>query len=251
MQLLLKEIEGTMLQILYVLTYETPMCVQAAQAEKSAQTAQYTAAAGPQLEQDEGDDLDPNQYHERRLRALETAKAAGRNPYPHKFQISMLIPEYVAKYANIEAGSRSDQQRESLAGAACCLLSSKPPLHLCLWQQVSEKACTAAAARAACTSHVTVPEGICPHPQGMRSAFWVMHRREGRLAEHGLAAERRWLPGRPVLWFFYVSSAQAPMSLHGQKSNIAIYNEEKSDSRTMSWCRPSIQQEGAGQAGVL
>jgi lysyl-tRNA synthetase class 2 len=96
--------------------------MQAAQAEKSAQTARSTAAAGPQLEQDEGDDLDPNQYHERRLRALESAKAAGRNPYPHKFQISMLIPEYVAKYLDIKAGSRLDQQRESLAGA-CCPLS--------------------------------------------------------------------------------------------------------------------------------
>ena len=41
--------------------------VQAEDAEK-AKSAPTKAAAGPQLEQDEGDDLDPSQYHERRLR---------------------------------------------------------------------------------------------------------------------------------------------------------------------------------------
>lgn len=144
-----------MLQILYLLTYNTSICVQAAQAEKSAQTAQNTAAAGPQLEQDEGDDLDPNQYHERRLRALETAKAAGRNPYPHKFQISMLIPEYVAKYVDIEAGSRLDQQRESLAGAACCSQESLLCPYAFGSYRLRRHACCSS--RAACTSHVTRP----------------------------------------------------------------------------------------------
>ena len=41
--------------------------VQAEDAEK-AKSAPAKAAAGPQLEQEEGDDLDPSQYHERRLR---------------------------------------------------------------------------------------------------------------------------------------------------------------------------------------
>ena len=179
-QLSLKQIEGTMLQILYVLTYISPICVQAAQAEKSAQTAQNTAAAGPQLEHDEGDDLDPNQYHERRLRALEIAKAAGRNPYPHKFQISMLIPEYVAKYVDIEAGSRLDQQRESLAGAACCLLSRKPPLPLCIWQLLSEKA---RMLQLPCCMHIPCDKAIRNMPSFAYHALCLLgHAQTGREA---------------------------------------------------------------------
>ncbi|CAL5227144.1 g10056 [Coccomyxa viridis] len=88
----------------------------AAEAEKKAAAAQAKAADGPQLEHDDEDDLDPNQYHERRLRALETARASGRNPYPHKFHLTMYIPEYVAKYKGLEPGTKQDQTRESLAG---------------------------------------------------------------------------------------------------------------------------------------
>ena len=90
--------------------------MQAVEAEKKAQAAQNKAADGPQLEADEADDLDPNQYHERRLRALETTRAGGRKPYPHKFKLTMYIPAYVAKYKDIEAGTRQEGQRESLAG---------------------------------------------------------------------------------------------------------------------------------------
>ena len=90
--------------------------MQAVEAEKKAQAAQNKAADGPQLEADEADDLDPNQYHERRLRALETTRASGRNPYPHKFKLTMYIPAYVAKYKDIEAGTRQEGQRDSLAG---------------------------------------------------------------------------------------------------------------------------------------
>ena len=60
--------------------------------------------------------MDPNQYHEMRLRALETARASGRNPYPHKFQLTMSLPEYVAKYKELEAGTKQEQPKESLAG---------------------------------------------------------------------------------------------------------------------------------------
>ena len=93
-------------------------CMQAAEAEKKAAAAQTKAADGPQLEHDEGDDLDPNQYHERRLRALETARTSGRNPYPHKFHLTMYIPEYVAKYKDLEPGTKQEQAQESLAGDA-------------------------------------------------------------------------------------------------------------------------------------
>lgn len=110
--------------------------MQAAEAEKKAQAAQNKTADGPQLEADEGNDLDPNQYHERRLRALETTRASGRNPYPHKFKLTMYIPAYVAKYKDIEAGTRQEGQSESLAGdykfsdIPTLLLHAQQMLHL-------------------------------------------------------------------------------------------------------------------------
>ena len=91
-------------------------CMQAAEAEKKAAAAQTKAADGPQLEHGEGDDLDPNQYHEMRLRAIETARSSGRNPYPHKFHLTMYLPEYVAKYKDLEPGIKQEQAQESLAG---------------------------------------------------------------------------------------------------------------------------------------
>lgn len=95
--------------------------VQAKEAEKRAEAAKNKAADGPQLVNDDADDLDPNQYYERRVRTLAATKASGRNPYPHKFQISMYLPEYVAKYKDVEAGSHLTEETVSVAGASSIL----------------------------------------------------------------------------------------------------------------------------------
>ena len=60
--------------------------VQAEDADK-AKSAPTRAAAGPQLEQDEGDDLDPSQYHERRLRC------AGTYIVQHIFLSAIVAPK--------------------------------------------------------------------------------------------------------------------------------------------------------------
>lgn len=97
---------------------------QAAEAAKKAEAAKAKAADGPQLEDDDADDLDPNQYYERRVRGVASAKAAGRYPYPHKFHISTYLPEYVAKYKDLEPGAKLTEDRVSVAGAA--FLFSQP-----------------------------------------------------------------------------------------------------------------------------
>ncbi len=94
--------------------------MQALEADKKAEAAKNKAADGPQLVNDDADDLDPNQYYERRVRTLAAAKASGRNPYPHKFQISMYLPEYVAKYKDLEPGSHQTEEVVSVAGAIFC-----------------------------------------------------------------------------------------------------------------------------------
>lgn len=91
--------------------------MQAAEAAKKVEAAKSKAADGPQLENHDDDDLDPNQYYERRVRTLATIKANGRNPYPHKFQITMYLPEYVAKYKDLAPGSHLTEETVSVAGA--------------------------------------------------------------------------------------------------------------------------------------
>ena len=91
---------------------------QAAQQAKKAEEAKEkpAAASGPQLE-DDADDLDPNQYYERRLRGLAAIKAAGGNPYPHKWHVSTYLPQFVAKFGGLETGARLEET-VSIAGGA-------------------------------------------------------------------------------------------------------------------------------------
>ena len=110
-----------------VLCSDTEACLQAAQTAKRAEEAQDRPAAAegvPQLV-DELDDVDPNQYHERRLRGLLAAKAEGRNPYPHKFQVSTYLPAFVAQYSGLEAGARLEET-VSVAGEGPFCLSACP-----------------------------------------------------------------------------------------------------------------------------
>ena len=60
--------------------------------------------------------LDPNQYYERRVKAVKTAREAGLEPYPHKFATSIQVPEYVEKYGSLPAGEHNEAITERIAG---------------------------------------------------------------------------------------------------------------------------------------
>ncbi|KAK6146849.1 hypothetical protein DH2020_020718 [Rehmannia glutinosa] len=64
--------------------------------------------------EDEG--MDPTQYYENRLRALAAQKEAGNNPYPHKFEANLSIPEYVKKYESLNSGDHLEDVEERIAG---------------------------------------------------------------------------------------------------------------------------------------
>jgi hypothetical protein len=92
--------------------------VQAAQA-----AAKPAKVAGPQLAaDDEGEDVDPNQYFERRVQHVAAEKAAGRNPYPHKFAVTHRIPEFVAEFHGLGSGSQQQETTVSIAGVQCISL---------------------------------------------------------------------------------------------------------------------------------
>lgn len=57
---------------------------------------------------------------------MQAAKEAGNNPYPHKFEVSHTIPEYIAAFGDIAKGERQEDVTASVAGEcpACSPLGS-------------------------------------------------------------------------------------------------------------------------------
>jgi lysyl-tRNA synthetase class 2 len=93
------------------------------QREKEAAKAERHQAAvvtgnGANAEKVDMDDemLDPNQYHEMQLKSLQKMKDQGLNPYPHKFQVTMSVPAFVAKFSSSVADGGQLPEVVSLAG---------------------------------------------------------------------------------------------------------------------------------------
>lgn len=51
-----------------------------------------------------------------RVQSIKAMRAAGKNPYPHKFHVSMSLTDFIEKYSSLEAGLSDDTTRISLAG---------------------------------------------------------------------------------------------------------------------------------------
>ncbi|KAK2185993.1 hypothetical protein NP493_215g05029 [Ridgeia piscesae] len=68
-------------------------------------------------------DIDPHEYLKLRSQHVASLKAAGESPYPHKFQVTISLTDFIEKYENIDAGQtlpdlvsvagRVDSKRES------------------------------------------------------------------------------------------------------------------------------------------
>ena len=87
-------------------------------AAKDAAKAAKAAADGPAKEKPAGDDeeLDPTAYFENRSKYIMSMKASGGNPYPHKFPVTISIPEFRAKYEHLAEGAHETEVVVSLAG---------------------------------------------------------------------------------------------------------------------------------------
>ncbi|XP_068483014.1 lysine--tRNA ligase, cytoplasmic-like isoform X2 [Phaseolus vulgaris] len=62
------------------------------------------------------DSMDPTQYLENRLKYLAVQKAEGRNPYPHKFFVTMSLDEYIKEYGGLSEGQHLEDVSASLSG---------------------------------------------------------------------------------------------------------------------------------------
>jgi len=69
----------------------------------------------------EEEDFDPTQYFENRRKALEET---GDNVYPHKFHVSIQLPEYVQKYSYLEKDQRLETEILSVSGRVFSIRSA-------------------------------------------------------------------------------------------------------------------------------
>lgn len=93
-------------------------------AEKAAKTAANPPRA-PVRTNVEGantpaEEITPNEFHKLRSSAINDMRSkvqsGGVNPYPHKFHVSIRIPEFIAKYEYLERGQFVKEETVMLAG---------------------------------------------------------------------------------------------------------------------------------------
>ncbi|OBZ86786.1 Lysine--tRNA ligase, cytoplasmic [Choanephora cucurbitarum] len=92
--------------------------VRAKEAQKAAKAAATPAKeVKPKSEEEGEEELNPNQYFELRSKAINKLRqSASPEPYPHKFQVELSLPEFIEKFNKLEAGDRLDDQEITVAG---------------------------------------------------------------------------------------------------------------------------------------
>ncbi|KAG0174210.1 lysyl-tRNA synthetase [Apophysomyces sp. BC1034] len=86
-------------------------------AKAAAKPAAAASAAKPKNAEDDEEELNPNQYFELRSKSIRQLRESQQpNPYPHKFQVQLSLPEFIAKYQNLETGQRLDEEVITVAG---------------------------------------------------------------------------------------------------------------------------------------
>jgi len=95
---------------------------EAEKAQKEAEKAQKAQQEGKQEKKaekkaDDEEDLDPTAYFENRVKSLEEfSNNTKQTVYPHKFHVSISIPEFIEKYSHLTADSRLENEIVSVAG---------------------------------------------------------------------------------------------------------------------------------------
>lgn len=99
--------------------------VAAAPQQQQQAGAKKTEAAGKENEEQE---LDPNEYYKMRVQHIQTLKRAGETVYPHKFNVSIALRDFVHKYSTLQAGDVNDDV-VSIAGRIYSKRSSGSKLY--------------------------------------------------------------------------------------------------------------------------
>ncbi|XP_073987715.1 lysyl-tRNA synthetase isoform X1 [Rhodnius prolixus] len=62
------------------------------------------------------EDISPNEYYKIRTKVIQDFKAANVNPYPHKFQVSTSIGDFIESYNHLKEGEVLENENVSVAG---------------------------------------------------------------------------------------------------------------------------------------
>ncbi|KAL5549236.1 hypothetical protein UlMin_004467 [Ulmus minor] len=96
--------------------------------EKAKQAAEAPSSQGKKAAAADDEDMDPTQYFENRIKYLAAQKEEGRNPYPHKFFVTLSILEYIEKFGGLGNGEHQVDTTVSLAGRIMSKRSSSSKL---------------------------------------------------------------------------------------------------------------------------
>ncbi|KAL7683325.1 putative lysine-tRNA ligase, class II, nucleic acid-binding protein [Plasmopara halstedii] len=87
-----------------------------AKAEKAAKKATEAATKPTKAAANDDEELDPTAYFANREKTLVELEKQGINPYPHKFHVTLSLPEFHTQFGNLEAGSHLKDVVVSVAG---------------------------------------------------------------------------------------------------------------------------------------
>ena len=91
-------------------------------ADKEARKAEE-AKKSEEGKKKEEEELDPTQYFQNRSAYIKGLPARGKVAYPHKFQVSILVPDFIKKYSGLEKGQRLETEAVSVAGRITAIRS--------------------------------------------------------------------------------------------------------------------------------
>lgn len=89
------------------------------EAERAAAAA--TAPKKEKVEEKPSEPSDPREYFNSRVRYIEEQRAKNINPFPHKYHVSISLPEFLKKYEYLEAGTTLEDVTESVTGLSLYL----------------------------------------------------------------------------------------------------------------------------------
>ncbi|CAL2032580.1 unnamed protein product [Caenorhabditis brenneri] len=76
--------------------------------EKEAAKLNVPVADAPKAPR-EADPSDPQEYFNMRVRMIEARRAAGENPFPHKFDVTISLTDFIAKYSSLQNEQVADE----------------------------------------------------------------------------------------------------------------------------------------------
>jgi len=102
-------------------------------AEKAQKQAEQAAKNPPKKSDKKAnevneEELNPSQYHEMRKKQMVAVKQQGKNPYPHKFHVSIALSEFIRTNADIEVGTHREESNCSISGRIHSIRKSGPKL---------------------------------------------------------------------------------------------------------------------------